>query len=298
LTVPLAAGARDRPGEAGSGKAAKTPEPVEVRFTDNSTMKLTLRDENIEIITRYGRLQVPVADVRRIEFATRISDDVSRRVQMAIAELGSPHFKQREAATAELRALREKAYPGLLQAAKSGDQETARRIEELLDWLRTSVAQEHLETRQHDVIHTEDMKIAGRIVNPVMKVHTYQFGEQPLKLADARSLRLLSVVEPEAEPKNVAPDPGNLTSYQNQMGKTFVFRVTGAPNGSVWGTDVYTADSSLAVAAVHAGVLQPGQTGVVKVTMVPAPVAYAGSTRHGITSAAYGNYPSAFRVSK
>jgi hypothetical protein len=299
LSGPRAGGAGERPTEGHpQEKSAKDPEPVEVRFTDNSTLKLTLREEKIEVVTRYGRLLIPVADIRRIEFASRVSDDVSKRAEMAIANLGSPQFKTREAASAELRALREKAYPTLLQAAKSGDQEAVRRVEELLSWLRENVPSEQLEVRQQDVVYTEEMKVTGRISTGVLKVYTYQFGELPLKLADLRSLRSMSATEPEAEPRNVLADPGNLMSLQAQVGKTFFIRVTGAVNGSVWGTDVYTADSSLAAAAVHAGAVQAGQTGVVKVTMVPPQPAFAGSTRNGVTSSAYGAFTGAFRVSR
>src|SRR5262245_44177898 len=50
------------------GKAGREAALVEVRFTDNSTMKLSLRDERIEIATRYGKLVVPIAEIQRIEF--------------------------------------------------------------------------------------------------------------------------------------------------------------------------------------------------------------------------------------
>src|SRR5262249_31074425 len=62
---------------------------------------------------------------------------------------------------------------------------------------------------------------------------------------------------------DVLPDPGNMTAHRQDLGKTFYFRVTGttgagsafseADVAAVWGTDVYTHDSSIAVAAVHAG---------------------------------------------
>src|SRR5438067_11372359 len=56
-------------------------------------------------------------------------------------------------------------------------------------------------------------------------------------------------------------DPGTLTAFQGELGKSYNFEVTGAANGTVWGTDLYTDDSSMATAAVHAGVLQAGQKG-------------------------------------
>ena len=52
----------------------------------------------------------------------------------------------------------------------------------------------------------------------------------------------------------------------------------------MWGTDVYTADASLAAAAVHAGVLKVGQTGIVKVTTIPQQPSFEGllPQRHSI----------------
>ncbi len=97
---------------------------------------------------------------------------------------------------------------------------------------------------------------------------------------------------------NALGDPGNLTQYGGQIGKSFFFQVTGAAAGSLWGTDVYTTDSTLAAAAVHCGILKPGQSGVVKVTITASPPAFTGSTRHGLTSSNYGQYPAAYKVSK
>ena len=157
---------------------------------------------------------------------------------------------------------------------------------------------EQLEVRPNDIIQTDDMKISGRIAAVALKVDTFQFGELSLKLSDVRSLRSPSMVEPEAVPKNVLADPGTLTNLHNQIGKTFHFRVTGSVQGTIWGTDTYTSDSPLATAAVHAGAVQPGQTGIVKVTIVPPLPAFNGSTRHGVTSSAYGPFPGAYQIVK
>ena len=68
--------------------------------------------------------------------------------------------------------------------------------------------------------------------------------------------------------------------------------------GTVWGTDVYTTDSPLALAAVHAGVVPMGQSAVVKVTIVPSPNNFVGSTRNGITTEPFGQYPAAYTISR
>ncbi len=93
-----------------------------------------------------------------------------------------------------------------------------------------------------------------------------------------------------------APDPGNVVNLRGQNGKVFFFEVTGAQKGAVWGTDVYTDDSSLAAAAVHAGALKVGHKGVVKVTILPGEQKYRGSMRNGITTADFGAFEGSFKV--
>jgi hypothetical protein len=285
--LPLLGGAGPVPGES---PAPRTPALVQADLIEGGALRLILIDERIELETRYGRLLIPVADIRRIDLAWRLPDDVARRIDAAINDLGSMDFKRREAASAELEALGERAYPALVRAAQKGDAEVVRRAEELLAKIRDAVPPERLELRPHDVIHTEDGHFSGRIAAESLRVRTFQFGEQRLRLADVRCLAAPGAVE--AERADVFPDPGHLASFQGQIGKTFVFRVTGAAvAGGIWGTGTYTVDSALAVAAVHAGVLRPGQTGLVKVTLVGQVPAFQGSVQNGVASEAFGPYP-------
>lgn len=89
----------------------------------------------------------------------------------------------------------------------------------------------------------------------------------------------------------VLSDPGNLSAYASQIDTVLYVQVTGSVQGAIYGTDSYTADSPLAVAAVHAGLLGSGATGVVKVS-IASQTSYRSSSRNGITSLAYdGTYP-------
>ncbi|MGF1582343.1 MAG: LCCL domain-containing protein, partial [Gemmataceae bacterium] len=80
---------------------------------------------------------------------------------------------------------------------------------------------------------------------------------------------------------------------QHPIGQTLAFRVTGPPpkTAGAWGTTVYTLDSRLAVAAVHAGVLESGQTATVRVIVLGPQPAFQASNQNGITSSPYGAYP-------
>jgi len=90
--------------------------------------------------------------------------------------------------------------------------------------------------------------------------------------------------------------PPNMLSLCDQVGATFYFRVTGEAAGSLWGTDIYTGDSALAVATVHAGLVKVGETAVVRVTVEQPRSKYQGSVRNGVTSLEYGQYGTAYRL--
>jgi hypothetical protein len=96
--------------------------------------------------------------------------------------------------------------------------------------------------------------------------------------------------------KDAQPAPGSMSAYNDKIGESFSFVVTGRAGGSVWGTGTYTTDSSLAAVAVHAGILKEGEKGVVTVTMVESPAQFEGSTANGVTSGAWGQYPAAYTV--
>jgi LCCL domain len=78
-----------------------------------------------------------------------------------------------------------------------------------------------------------------------------------------------------------------------------VFQVACPPGcestGGLWGTDVYTADSAICKAGIHAGAISPGG-GVVSVQLQPGRPAYRGSPRYGIASNDYGAYNRSYAV--
>jgi LCCL domain len=276
------------------------PRAMEAQLADDSVLKLLLADDNIEIVTPHGTLHVPTNEIRRIEFAQRLPDDVAKKVGELMERLAAPDSEIHEQAAADLLEMKELAYLPLLKASKAGDPQLAPRAATVLKKLRPKLNKRDLAARDDDLIETAEAKIAGRIANPAIKVSTTQFGELALKLADARSMRHQSLIPKAAqpEPEDALPDPGNLTAYHGRIGQTIAFRVTGMARGTIWGTDVYTTDSSLAMAAVHAGALKMGETGVVRVKMIASPAMFTGSARNGVASQPYGRYPAAYQILK
>jgi hypothetical protein len=92
--------------------------------------------------------------------------------------------------------------------------------------------------------------------------------------------------------------PARIQDLCDTPGTTYYFRVTGAVDGSLWGTDVYTGDSALATAAVHAGAVKAGESAVVRMTVMSPLAQYQGSVRNGVTSHDFGRYGTAYRVDR
>jgi hypothetical protein len=171
-------------------KAKADPRKVEVVFDDGSTVKMTLLQDHVEITSRYGKFKIPIAEVVRIEFGLRYPEGVENRVNKAIAGLGDRNFRKRESASAELLDLAEYAYPALREAANHSDAEVVKRAEELVKKIEEN-AGERLAIPWHDVIHTIEFPIPGRIELSHFKASTPYFGEVQVALAEIRSLRCL-----------------------------------------------------------------------------------------------------------
>ncbi len=81
------------------------------------------------------------------------------------------------------------------------------------------------------------------------------------------------------------------------VGTRFTF---GCPAGGkpkvVWGTSVYTDDSSICTAAVHAGRITFARGGTVTVEVRKGRSSYTGSTRNGVTTRSYGPWPGSFVI--
>jgi hypothetical protein len=84
----------------------------------------------------------------------------------------------------------------------------------------------------------------------------------------------------------------------DDVGKSMLLEVTGSVQGTVWGSGVYTSDSSLGAAAVHDGVLKVGERGVLRVRVVEGQESYLGTAHNGVTSLSYGPWPVSFTIER
>jgi len=170
---------------------AKKTEPgeVEVTFANGSVVRMTLLPDKLEIDTPYGKLSVPMRDVRRIDFGLHMPEGTEKKIAAAIKRLSSAEFKERDAAVHELVGLGAYAYPALLQVAKSEELETAKRAQDGLAKIRAKVPAKELRISDDDKVVTPRFTIIGRIVTPSIKGKSEYFGEVELALPKLRQVR-------------------------------------------------------------------------------------------------------------
>ncbi|MFA6774141.1 MAG: LCCL domain-containing protein [Sphaerochaeta sp.] len=91
----------------------------------------------------------------------------------------------------------------------------------------------------------------------------------------------------------------NATQWQVKPGMLYTLVLPpGGSAGTVWGTDIYTNDSCIGTAAVHAGLITFNAGGKVTLELVEGKPSYEGSTRNGVTSSSYGNWGGSYRFVK
>lgn len=89
--------------------------------------------------------------------------------------------------------------------------------------------------------------------------------------------------------------PASMVGYRGQNGFQLECSCPSVSSGSVWGTDLYTDDSSLCRTAVHAGAITAAG-GVIVATVHPGASGYTGSTRNGVASSSYGAWVGSYSV--
>ena len=183
LTVATLSVAQDQP-------VASRPSIAEVRFNDGSIVRMTLLQDDLEVQTKYGKLQIPLAEIRRVEFGLHVPPDVNQQINQSIKRLASDVYKERDSASKELMQVGYFAFPSLQKASRSADQEVAYRAVSLIKQISERTSPELLRLREEDVIHTAEFTVIGRISSQTIKARSTHFGDVNLKLSELRTMHL------------------------------------------------------------------------------------------------------------
>jgi hypothetical protein len=87
-----------------------------------------------------------------------------------------------------------------------------------------------------------------------------------------------------------------ITKRQVAAGFTYYQQVVGTSAGSGWGTGIYTDDTPVGLAAVHAGLVSSGATAIVKITIRGAQSSFSGSTSNGLATMNYTSWPGSYSL--
>jgi hypothetical protein len=100
-----------------------------------------------------------------------------------------------------------------------------------------------------------------------------------------------------ATPGPTDPWAAEAGQHRGSDGEEFEYECPagGTPN-TVWGTDIYTDDSSVCTAAVHVGVITVEEGGDVTIEIRPGEDTYEGSERNGITTLDYPAWGGSFEI--
>jgi len=88
---------------------------------------MTILQEELEIMTKYGKLTIPLREIRRIDFGLHLPEGVGQHIDQSIKLLGSETYKERDDAVKHLVHYGPMAYPFLQRASRNPDPEVSQR---------------------------------------------------------------------------------------------------------------------------------------------------------------------------
>jgi len=250
----------------------------ELRLRDGTAITGTLPDYKLTLSTIHGPITILANDLKKIDFAPTNSHGDTSRIAEAVHRLAGDESADAEA---ELLALGARAFQAVVAVAQMGDDAIHRRARAVAAQIYQGVPAEFLSLRKQHVVTTRDATIACAL-DPFSFALMVAEGYQSFELCDLHTLTQLpgaAIDAPRENPRWL----GRL--YTNWFGARLTFLVTGDPDdGEVFGSDPYTLDSHLATAAVHAGLVKPGETKTLRVEIILSPPRFAGSEQNGVAS--------------
>jgi hypothetical protein len=155
-----------------------TLEPLfEARFLDGSLVMLSTRETTIVVNTKYGKLTVPLNEIKKIDLGFRYPAGVEAGVKAAMEDLASSDYKIREEGQKRLIAFGEYAVAPVKAGIGSSTPEVAERCSQIMKKLTETLPSEKLEPRELDVVVTEELTIRGAIGTKSILAKNKYFGE-------------------------------------------------------------------------------------------------------------------------
>ena len=182
-----------------AANAVAAPPEFDVGFLDGSNVKVVVLEPEVAVTTKYGKLTVPLAELKRVELGFRYPEGVEAKLETAIERLAAPGYADREEAARQIHELKQYAGPMLKRAARSSDAERRARAAVLLKAVREAVPAERVDAKDYDLIETAEFDVRGRLDADSFKVRTKQFGEAVVKVAEVKQFHSVAASLPTGE---------------------------------------------------------------------------------------------------
>jgi hypothetical protein len=167
---------------AGVAQTQKKPagKEMELQYNDGKKVRVSLLEENIEVMTTEGKATIPVRDIHWIGLGVHEPAGAGAKIQAAVKALGSESFKEREQATADLISYGRCVLPSL--ADVKNDLESMRRAQHIRKKIEDALSPDIRALKSTDKIRTGRATIEGRITTTSFKVHREYFGDMAIPL--------------------------------------------------------------------------------------------------------------------
>ena len=199
LLVAAAPGRADDP----PAKPKLAPPPAapqfDFGFLDGSNVKVVVLEPAIGITTKYGKLVVPLAELKKVELGFRYPPGVESKLTAAVEKLAAAAYAEREEAGLQIYELKLYAGPMLKRAAADANPERRQRAAVLLETVRRTVPAERVDAKDYDTVETAEFQLRGRLDAPSLKIRTKQFGEAEVSVAELRQFRSVAEAAPSDE---------------------------------------------------------------------------------------------------
>ncbi len=177
----------------------RVPGDCEIFFLNGSKVRMIVQSEKLDVATAYGKLSVPVKDIRAIEFGLHLPEGMEAKIEQAVKGLGSGDYRERDRSDKALFDFGPFSYPSVLEASRGKELEVANRAKEIVKKLQGKHPKKDLKTTVDDRIVTQNFTIVGRILTSTIKSKTEYFGEVELTLAKMRSMRAVGIASLDLE---------------------------------------------------------------------------------------------------
>jgi hypothetical protein len=171
-----------------SGSKDVRPNHAEVRFGDGSLVRVMILQDTLDVMTKYGKLTIPIQEIRRIDFGLHLPPGVDAKIDSSIKQLGSAAFREREEAVKTLVYYGPMAFPYVQRASQSPELEVASRAAGVVKRIADKHPPELLSLKEEDLIQTLEFQVVGRVMTETIKAQSSHFGDLSLKLSDLRNL--------------------------------------------------------------------------------------------------------------